>query len=123
MRCVGGYAFATSFSWQEMLARLRRTRRPWNEWWSLSAGDTIDSVVVREHFERHVERLMISRDHARSRWLLDIQYQSMLRDADDHWEALVDDVVEVLYVVDASAIERISTYASKPVPAWPLDAT
>ncbi len=106
MNYRGGYSFQTSFTWQEMLTRLKRVGR-WDEWWSVDAGDTLISVAASNPWEGHYEKATILWDAASDNWVLDVQCESNVRDVEDRWARFVSFVCEALFIVDASNIVKL----------------
>jgi hypothetical protein len=106
MRYTGGYTFHTSFSWQEMLVRLKHTG-PWDEWWSVDAGDTLISLAATNLGERHHEKVTILWNAEIEKWALEVLYESKVRDFQERWYRFVSFVCEALVIVDASNIVKL----------------
>jgi hypothetical protein len=103
-----GYTFDTSFSLQEMFARLKHVG-PWDEWWSVVAGDTLISVAASNPWERHHEKATILWDAAIAKWVLEVEYESEVRDLEERWSRFVSFVCEALFIVDAANIVKLGS--------------
>lgn len=114
MWCSAGFSFASSFSWPEMLERLRRVGS-WDEWWHVDAGDTLLSINSSNQYR---EKLTIHWDVAIERWILDARFECEGTDATERWSVFSWRLVETLTVIDAAAIEKFFVTSSEGASAW-----
>lgn len=117
MYCSAGFAFSTSFSWPEMLERLRRVGT-WNEWWSVDAGDTLISIETTNYWPRRLEKLTIYWDAASERWILDSHFDCEGQDAEERWSVFAWRIMDTLTVIDAASIDKLTASSSKGLAAW-----
>lgn len=121
MYCSAGFAFSTSFSWPEMLDRLRRIGA-WDEWWSVDIGDTLISIDTTTYFPRRLEKLTIYWDVTSERWILDTHFDCEGVEASERWPVFAWRIMDTLTVVDACGIEKLTSSSSEGVSAWmPFD--
>ena len=109
MNYRGGYSFHTSFTWQEMLGRLKRVGQ-WDEWWNPEGGDALISVAASNPWEGHFEKITLLWNPATERWRLAVHFESRVADLEERWERFVSLVCETLVIVDAASVEKLDDY-------------